>query len=158
MEGKEQRRDALCEAQGYLNVETGQRRNRKSIAIARVYLTSLIIELSFARRCFLSIRFDDCGETARRILSRDRALPVQFIAAALVGIPRMFANVVSLANERARLSMCRCIRECNHERKWYIIFSGYNDRTERNGCRSRLIDFTRIYQHWIIQIKVKTRK
>lgn len=104
----------------------------------RVYLASLIIELSFTRRCFLSIRFDDCGETSDRYFREGiGALPVQFIATVL-RVFHVFAHDDDDDDVSARrltsstaIDTPRCIRECNHERNRPIIFSGYNSEQRK---------------------------
>jgi len=94
----------------YLNIKTGQSRNRKSVAIARIYLTSLIIELSFTRRCFLSIPFD-CGETSDDTFERS-STPGAIYRGGTRGnsayLRMSFRSLTSSASSR-------CIQECNHE-------------------------------------------
>lgn len=72
-----------------------------------IYLAFLIIELSYGRFCFLSIRFDCRGTRGGyfREMEHSRCnLSWEF---------RVFANDVSPANE---FDTSTYLRECNHER------------------------------------------
>lgn len=72
-----------------------KKRDHSGKGRAHVYLSSISDNRVIVRTILLSFHSIRLSRDARRILSRDGTLPVQFI----VGIPRMFANDVSTANE-----------------------------------------------------------